>query len=563
MAFPTSVDTFSTKIDNVNTILAADVNSLQTAVVAIETALLTPPVPNTLGYVTLGQAETITAVKTFSASPIVVSATGWQIDANGNLAVRSITALPVGPYTSRFPAGGTNPVTAGTAGALYDENGAFINIAGPKYRAIGTWDLVAGTGDATAAINQAINDLSALGGVVWFPAGIYRITGTINLKAKSFLWGAGRTISAGGSVIQNNSNSNINMVNVPDGDWGIRGIVFLHNAQGAAGTGHILNLGVVGTNFCSGGLVDNCRFFAAPQACINLNNAGDTQIVNTGFEASNYGIYAAAGVTQATDIRINSECIFYRNQIDIYAGTGSRWKINGEFQQTGSPGYTAGVGYPVWLESGFLGYSEIKGIFDTCGNELRILSGQVNDVQGVFFNGKRHGARLGGSTAFNRIHDSTFYNGAQLVAASDAIFLDGSVDANYVEDNIALAGYRYGVNVSAATVTNTRVFDNGLTSNVSGGLVDAGTNTYIRGNRGYNPVGNVTPAVPATTVARVFGPYDSTAYITAGASTVAISVNGVALLTIAANDTVAIRVPATQSITLTYASAPTWVVMGD
>lgn len=40
MAFPTSVDSFSTKVDNVSTVFAADVNTLQTAVVAIENFIL-------------------------------------------------------------------------------------------------------------------------------------------------------------------------------------------------------------------------------------------------------------------------------------------------------------------------------------------------------------------------------------------------------------------------------------------------------------------------------------------------------------------------------------------
>jgi hypothetical protein len=44
VAFPASVDAFTTKTDHVSQVNAADVNALQTAVVAIETALLTTPI---------------------------------------------------------------------------------------------------------------------------------------------------------------------------------------------------------------------------------------------------------------------------------------------------------------------------------------------------------------------------------------------------------------------------------------------------------------------------------------------------------------------------------------
>lgn len=60
-----------------------------------------------------------------------------------------------------------------------------INVLSPKYRRIGTWDPVAGTGDASAAILQAVNDAAALTtgfntgqhsrGTVYFPAAIYLV----------------------------------------------------------------------------------------------------------------------------------------------------------------------------------------------------------------------------------------------------------------------------------------------------------------------------------------------------------------------------------------------------
>ena len=75
--------------------------------------------------------------------------------------------------------------------------------------------------------------------------------------------------------------------------------------------------------------------------------------------------------------------------------------------------------------------------------------------------------------------------------------------------------------------------------------------------------GNVAaPAVPATTVALTNPfPFDATVAITPGASTCAIAIGGVATGIVLASGGVgqSVRVPAGQTITLTYTAAPTWL----
>jgi hypothetical protein len=61
--FPGGVDSYSTKVDNTTYVDAADVNNLQDAVVAIETALLTAPNPNSLDYLSKSRADTAAGVK--------------------------------------------------------------------------------------------------------------------------------------------------------------------------------------------------------------------------------------------------------------------------------------------------------------------------------------------------------------------------------------------------------------------------------------------------------------------------------------------------------------------
>ena len=91
----------------------------------------------------------------------------------GDEVVRSVTVNATGSGASDFPGGVTNQVTSGDSAKVYDKGGTWVTLTGPKYRAIGTWDPVAGTGDCLAALNQAIID-----GVPVLPPGTYNISGT-------------------------------------------------------------------------------------------------------------------------------------------------------------------------------------------------------------------------------------------------------------------------------------------------------------------------------------------------------------------------------------------------
>ena len=104
-----------------------------------------------------------------------------------------------------------------------------------------------------------------------------------------------------------------------------------------------------------------------------------------------------------------------------------------------------------------------------------------------------------------------------------------------------------------------------LNNLVSGNITNWGissTGNVLRGNQNYNPVGKfgAQPAVPATTVAYTNTlNADATVHI-AGGTVTTIAVGGQATgLTTPAT----VRVPAGQTITLTYSAAPTWVWFGD
>ncbi len=93
------------------------------------------------------------------------------------------------------------------------------------------------------------------------------------------------------------------------------------------------------------------------------------------------------------------------------------------------------------------------------------------------------------------------------------------------------------------------------------GSTGDGTNTY-HNNPGYNPVGPVTVAVPASGSATAALPYDATFYITQTTAASSVAVQGQAIA-IPVGGPTAIRVPAGETLTPTYTTAPTWVVMGE
>lgn len=63
-AYPAALDTYSTKVDGVSDVLAADINNLQDAMVAVQTRLGTLAGPT---FVTLSTSQTISGAKTFSS----------------------------------------------------------------------------------------------------------------------------------------------------------------------------------------------------------------------------------------------------------------------------------------------------------------------------------------------------------------------------------------------------------------------------------------------------------------------------------------------------------------
>lgn len=123
----------------------------------------------------------------------------------------------------------------------------------------------------------------------------------------------------------------------------------------------------------------------------------------------------------------------------------------------------------------------------------------------------------------------------------------------------------YVISTASGTAGTVQVRGCSITGTpTSGVLDDAAGIVVMKDVTGYNPVGVVTVAVPTSGTAVAAAPYDRTFYITAASSgTTTVAISGGPTITIPASSLVPVFVPAGETLTPTYTTAPTWVVEGQ
>lgn len=151
--------------------------------------------------------------------------------------------------------------------------------------------------------------------------------------------------------------------------------------------------------------------------------------------------------------------------------------------------------------------------------------------------------------------------GVRVASGVGGVTISRNRMANATNYGTAFSTQTHGISLGGSH-QNLRIFDNDLRDNGTGPLTGdpAGAGNRVYNNLGLNPKGVLgPPTVPATTVAytNTYG-YDCTVYV-AGGTVTAIAVGGTATGVTSGM----FRVPAGQSITLTYSSAPTWVWIAD
>lgn len=397
--------------------------------------------------------------------------------------------MVAGYYTAGDGAGGLFRWVA--ADVTADNGGTVIapTAGGGRFHRVWTGPLnvkwFGAKGDAatndTAAFTAALAALSTRGGRLYVPAGEYRTTAQLTLPAFVQMFGDRTTVTTKGSVIHCHD-SNVNLLHIPDGDWAVEDLVLWHNAGVSAGTGHCLNLGVAGGAFSSGGYARNVRFYEAPQAAVNLANAGDSVIVDCGFESNNYGILGQNVGGVASDIRVRGG-VFYANYIDIWCAYANRWMLTGVlFQLQGSPSFAATSGQ---LFDGTSTSVIIDGCqFDRCGGPIRLSGGALNVIQGCKFTEQRRGCVVvAGASSYNVVQGNACLDGSKETANTyDAIIIDGTAGFNVIANNSIVVGFRYGVNIANAACPQNSVKGNTATTCATASYANASASTRFMAN---------------------------------------------------------------------------------
>lgn len=450
-----------------------------------------------------------------------------------------------------------------------------------------------GSTDDTTAIQAAITAANATGGTVFLPPGTYKISSVLTLStANVMLRGAGAS-----SIIQPSSSfSDTNIIDITANTCGVLDLQIAYanttySSNPAADAIQITGaLNVLIQNvrilYINGWSVQSTSTSSIRNKWTKLDNVfsslcakgihiqGITANNNAAHVLTNCIVDQVATGTSNGDGYLIEDCydIEMSNlECNVSAGSGSALHIKGRCSSIHLTNFVGGCdtptstgpavlvennsdGNPAQIElSNSIFESGSIGISVTTGSEITINACRIES-------NATHGISLAGSIDTTAIQGCSFNANGQTAAA-------GHYDINSsATGNIVVQGCSFltptgsGAGQTAAGInvtTGHHIVANNL---FLGSTIFAGLPQVIRRNNGYNPLGVLgPPAVPATTVA-LKNPYnvDATVHITGGTVTV-VSIGGSATGLIAGT----FRVPAQQTITLTYSVSPSWTWFGD
>jgi hypothetical protein len=154
---------------------------------------------------------------------------------------------------------------------------------------------------------------------------------------------------------------------------------------------------------------------------------------------------------------------------------------------------------------------------------------------------------------------ASMYTGTNL---NGTVQIDAAFSGSLVMTGFNLPNNYIGIWVKTGCTGTYRISDGVVSGSYSANATFAAAHAGSRVSnvQGVNPFGHQTPpSVPATTVQLTNPfPFDCNVFVTGGTVTV-IAIGGTATGLTSGS----FRVPAGQTITLTYSSAPTWVWLGD
>ena len=325
---------------------------------------------------------------------------------------------------------------------------------------------------------------------------------------------------------------------------------------GSAGVGHKIigchiNMtpAVSGNGSTNGGIyiVNDGGVAASPLAMDDILIQGCTIVNSQGFYS---GLQAGIGIgPNFRNIRID-QCTLAFNTVGVFHQTGSETSDGLRITNCSiHDNQTNGIDIETWATA-------------SASTSLTNVLIEGNAI----FNNSRSGAGGNGIKIYGYGNSAT-YKGV----------LTGKILGNAIYDNqgtpTQLAQvYLYQDTTLAWGTVGFDVFNNDLAFPAGGscfsssnfGIGGNNRQCIVRGNAGYNPVGVVTPSVPATTVAVAAVQYDRTFYITTTAAVSVTIQTGPTIVLGTSLGVTPVRVPAGKTLTPTYSStAPTWVVEGE
>lgn len=489
---------------------------------------------NTAGNVVVGTKESQTLTNKSLTSPTITTATF-----SGNQALGSGT-------------------WSGTATVLAKGVSDWINVKAPPYSAVGD-----GVADDTTAINNALI-AAGTGGTVFLPAGTYKISSAITFPQAS----TNLTLRGNGPVA-GNINSAVLGATIIKPAAGAQYDAIVTTLPPAPGNAGYVSYGttvadlavdmanVTGTTTGKGngvhfygvryGRINNVHVFNSPNYAFLLE--GDNP---TNFSYNVTLVECIAGNCAAGVRFSNSEQGYMLRCVveGANASTAATQPYSGTSSTTNA--------YMLYMNTGWIFADGCTfGSLGTGATREAVFvdNGQTCIVRGCLFDGCRSSAFH--STAGNHIFEgNSIENPCAAGGGGFVISLGagGHVISDNVFHNVTAANFTYCIGENGAYAGN-NIHDNFLITGATGTIsLNAASTPLAHHNVGYNPVGNKAPGVPLTTVAyqNQFGT-DATVHLVGGTVTV-VAIGGVAT----GATTGTFRVPANQTITLTYTVAPTW-----
>ena len=511
----------------------------------------TPILVDTTGSVILGGVGTTVALNASGAFSVVLPCTGQLTPSNWSWTVtETIGGLAPRSYSVNIPHSLGSTVDISALSPIVPSS---VTVVSPDWFNAKTYGATGnGSTPDSAAIQSAITAAqSAGGGVVYIPAGTYSMNSGLVITADNVrIMGDGR----GSTVLKPVTGSNFDVIStgIP-ATSGTSGFTrYFVGVEKLTLDGTLMS----GT---TNGVGNGIHFYGARYSYIrdcDIKNIPNWGILLDGDATPNFSysvevrfnriVNGAAGI-QAT---FSEEAFIVNNDIlQANATTAS---------QQPAFGTQSNVGYLVRLVAG---YTLLEGnVIGSSGTytsaAVQVENNGPTRIIGNRFDQARYQAIrvISGNTliANNQIGNASSVGTVEAIRAGAN---NTTIVNNVFDTTNGAAHYTYAILEPAAQTGNIYA-NNNIVPGTSGAIsLNAASTSMASGNVGYNPVGHITsPGIPATTVAYTnnFGS-SAMVYVTGGTVT-AVAIGGTAT----GFTSGAFRVPANQTITLTYSVAPTW-----